>query len=129
MFNGCPSIAYLMEAVTYNICKRFLPHFISYATGNTVGSLYDSPRASAFACSPVESTGPLLKYLYSTMIIIPLQMFRYYIHTWVVCITSGFIIDENFICRFFYDSPNCQIKVLANFSAIRYFFSKASTKE
>ena len=28
---------------------------------------------------------------------------------------SGFIIGENLICQFFYYSPNCQIKVLANF--------------
>ena len=34
----------------------------------------------------------------------------------VLRITSCFIIGKNLIWRFFYDSPSCQIKVLAKFS-------------
>ena len=91
-----------------------------------VGSLDDSPRVSVFACSPhvlrVGSTGPLLKYLYSAVIIVPLKMYVYRIRTWVVCITSGFIIGVNLICCFVYDSPTVKLKSSPNFPAIQYIF-------
>ena len=128
-----------------HLVLTFTPHYIIMVKGllylprgitafDLVGSPNDSPRASVFACwmsfpereelPHVHRVGntspPFLKYLYSVMIIVPLQTCVY--HRLIIHMHVGgkhyvtFYYWRDYNLAIFYDLPNHQIKILAKFS-------------